>query len=106
MAFVLAPFRWFYHEFGLVSIHETGRNAYLIILARACRMLAYGTNALVLGTSHLMKPLPPNQMNSRPSISLTLPYHLVRSSTNSDENHLQPSSSPNSTSPTPASVSS
>ncbi|KAK5118063.1 hypothetical protein LTR62_004109 [Meristemomyces frigidus] len=42
------PFRWFYKEFGLVSIHETGRNAYLIILARACRMFAYGTTSLIL----------------------------------------------------------
>jgi len=43
------PFAWFYEEFGLVSIHETGRNAYLIILARSCRMFAYGTNSLILG---------------------------------------------------------
>ncbi|KAJ8129276.1 hypothetical protein O1611_g4356 [Lasiodiplodia mahajangana] len=40
---------WFYHEFGLASLHATGRNAYLIILARTCRMFAYGTNALILG---------------------------------------------------------
>ncbi|KAI3336973.1 MFS general substrate transporter [Xylariaceae sp. AK1471] len=40
--------RWFYHEFGLASIHATGRNAYLIILARTCRMFAYGTNSLIL----------------------------------------------------------
>ncbi|KAI3328480.1 major facilitator superfamily domain-containing protein [Ustulina deusta] len=40
--------RWFYHEFGLASVHATGRNAYLIILARTCRMFAYGTNSLVL----------------------------------------------------------
>ncbi|KAI1191208.1 major facilitator superfamily domain-containing protein [Nemania serpens] len=42
------PIRWFYHEFGLASLHATGRNAYLIILARTCRMFAYGTNALIL----------------------------------------------------------
>ncbi|KAI0888053.1 MFS general substrate transporter [Annulohypoxylon maeteangense] len=41
--------KWFYHEFGLAAIHETGLNAYLIILARTCRMFAYGTNALILG---------------------------------------------------------
>jgi hypothetical protein len=52
--------RWFYHVFGLASIHETGRNAYLIILARTCRMFAYGTNSLILGkkmtlwSSHVM----------------------------------------------------
>ncbi|KAL7622099.1 hypothetical protein AAE478_007601 [Parahypoxylon ruwenzoriense] len=45
---ILRPLRWFYHEFGIAAIHETGRNAYLIILARTCRMFAYGTNALIL----------------------------------------------------------
>lgn len=39
----------FYHDFGIASVHETGRNAYLIIVARACRMFAYGTNSLILG---------------------------------------------------------
>ncbi|KIV81891.1 hypothetical protein PV11_04041 [Exophiala sideris] len=48
MSVVLRPFKWFYHEFGIVSIHNTGRNAYLIILARTCRMFAYGTNSLIL----------------------------------------------------------
>ncbi|KAI2621929.1 MFS general substrate transporter [Hypomontagnella submonticulosa] len=45
---ITKSFKWFYHEFGIASIHETGRNAYLIILARTCRMFAYGTNALIL----------------------------------------------------------
>ncbi|KAK4930852.1 hypothetical protein LTR49_002617 [Elasticomyces elasticus] len=48
MSVLLRPFTWFYREFGLVSIQDTGRNAYLIILARACRMFAYGTNSLIL----------------------------------------------------------
>lgn len=48
MSAVLKPFKWFYHEFGISAIHETGRNAYLIIFARACRMFAYGTNSLIL----------------------------------------------------------
>ncbi|KAF2767132.1 MFS general substrate transporter [Teratosphaeria nubilosa] len=48
MSALLKPFRWFYHEFGIDSIQETGSNACLIITARACRMFAYGTNALVL----------------------------------------------------------
>ncbi|ETI29370.1 hypothetical protein G647_01823 [Cladophialophora carrionii CBS 160.54] len=48
MSMILRPFTWFYHEFGIVSIHETGRNAWLIILARSCRMFAYGTNSLIL----------------------------------------------------------
>ncbi|KAI0405694.1 major facilitator superfamily domain-containing protein [Xylaria palmicola] len=39
---------WFYHEFGLASLHAAGLNAYLIILARTCRMFAYGTNSLIL----------------------------------------------------------
>ena len=51
MSAVLKPIKWFYHEFGVSAIHETGRNAYLIIFARACRMFAYGTNSLILGTS-------------------------------------------------------
>ena len=49
MSTVLRPFKWFYREFGIVSIHETGRNAWLIILARSCRMFAFGTNNLILG---------------------------------------------------------
>ncbi|KIW88868.1 uncharacterized protein Z519_10352 [Cladophialophora bantiana CBS 173.52] len=48
MSVILRPLKWFYHEFGIVSIHETGRNAWLIILARSCRMFAYGTNSLIL----------------------------------------------------------
>ncbi|KAI1842172.1 hypothetical protein JX265_001467 [Neoarthrinium moseri] len=48
MSSIVAPIRWFYHEFGIAAIHETGRNAWLIILARACRMFAYGTNSLIL----------------------------------------------------------
>ncbi|KAF2962793.1 hypothetical protein GQX73_g10783 [Xylaria multiplex] len=48
MSMVTNSIRWFYHEFGLASVHETGRNAYLIILARTCRMFAYGTNSLIL----------------------------------------------------------
>ena len=41
--------KWFYHEFGLNAIHETGRNAYLIIFARSFRMIAHGANSLILG---------------------------------------------------------
>ncbi|KAI1333526.1 MFS general substrate transporter [Xylariaceae sp. FL0016] len=48
MQAALRAVQWFYHEFGIASIHNTGRNAYLIILARTCRMFAYGTNALIL----------------------------------------------------------
>ncbi|KAI1364151.1 major facilitator superfamily domain-containing protein [Xylaria arbuscula] len=48
MSAALNSVRWFYNEFGLASVHATGRNAYLIILARTCRMFAYGTNSLIL----------------------------------------------------------
>jgi hypothetical protein len=44
MSSLLGPLKWFYHEFGVASIHETGSNAWLIIFARSCRMFAYGTN--------------------------------------------------------------
>ncbi|KAI1078121.1 MFS general substrate transporter [Whalleya microplaca] len=48
MSAIAKPIKWFYHEFGIAAIHETGRNAYLIILVRTCRMFAYGANALIL----------------------------------------------------------
>ncbi|KAK8035431.1 MFS general substrate transporter [Apiospora rasikravindrae] len=48
MESILRPFRWFYHEFGIVSIHDSGRNAWIIILARACRMFAHGAISLIL----------------------------------------------------------
>ncbi|KAI1169993.1 major facilitator superfamily domain-containing protein [Nemania sp. FL0916] len=48
MSTAASALQWFYHEFGLASLHATGRNGYLIILARTCRMFAYGTNALFL----------------------------------------------------------
>ncbi|GIZ38149.1 hypothetical protein CKM354_000157200 [Cercospora kikuchii] len=48
MATIGRSVAWFWQEFGLSGLHETGRDAYLIILARSLRMLAYGTNALIL----------------------------------------------------------
>ncbi|KAI6863373.1 hypothetical protein D0864_06132 [Hortaea werneckii] len=48
MSALFKPFVWFYREFGVAAIHETGRNAYIIILTRTLRMLAYGTNSLIL----------------------------------------------------------
>jgi MFS family permease len=48
MAFPLKQLKWLVHEFGLGSLHSTGRDAYLIILSRCTRMLAYGTNSLIL----------------------------------------------------------
>ncbi|KAI0393102.1 major facilitator superfamily domain-containing protein [Xylariaceae sp. FL0594] len=41
-------FGWLYREFGLTAMHSAGRNAYLIILARTCRMFAYGTTSVIL----------------------------------------------------------
>ncbi|KAG0648681.1 hypothetical protein D0Z07_4606 [Hyphodiscus hymeniophilus] len=48
MAFPLKQLKWLYQEFGLASLHATGRDAYIIILSRCTRMLAYGTNSLIL----------------------------------------------------------
>lgn len=49
MSALLRPLQWFYHEFGVASVHHTGRNAYLIIMARTSRMVAFGCNSLILG---------------------------------------------------------
>lgn len=48
MASVLHGIKWLYQEVGLKSVQDTGRDAWLIIIARATRMLAYGTNSLIL----------------------------------------------------------
>lgn len=48
MAFLIAQIQWFYHEFGIKSLYDTGRDAWLIILTRCTRMFAYGTNSLIL----------------------------------------------------------
>ena len=48
MAKLLKPLRWLYREFGFASVWDTGRDAWIIIIARATRMFAYGTNSLVL----------------------------------------------------------
>lgn len=48
MALLLTPFKWLYKEFGLNSLQETGRDAWLIILSRSTRMLAYGAQSLLL----------------------------------------------------------
>jgi MFS family permease len=48
MAAIHKKLQWLVQEFGLTSLHATGRDAYLIILSRCTRMLAYGTNSLIL----------------------------------------------------------
>ncbi|UKZ75605.1 hypothetical protein TrVFT333_003293 [Trichoderma virens FT-333] len=40
--------RWLYHESGIRSVHVTGRDAWLIILARTCRMFAFGGTSLIM----------------------------------------------------------
>lgn len=45
---VVDRIKWLYRVFGLSSLWATGKDAWLIILARCCRMFAFGTNALVL----------------------------------------------------------
>ncbi|KAM0254427.1 hypothetical protein ACHAQJ_006831 [Trichoderma viride] len=39
---------WLYHESGLRSVHLTGRDAWFIILARTCRMFAFGGTSLIM----------------------------------------------------------
>lgn len=48
MAFLLKQMKWLYQEFGLQSLHVAGRDAYLIILARCSRLLAYSATSLIL----------------------------------------------------------
>ena len=45
---MVAFIKYLYHEFGISSVYSTGWDAVLIILARCCRMFAYGTNSLLL----------------------------------------------------------
>ena len=48
MTFLLKSVKWIYNEFGIASVHVTGRDAWLIILGRCCRMFAYGANSLII----------------------------------------------------------
>lgn len=45
---MVAFIKYLYHESGISSVYSTGWDAVLIILARCCRMFAYGTNSLLL----------------------------------------------------------
>lgn len=45
---VINSLRYVYRESGLASVLSTGADAWIIILARSCRMFAYGASALVL----------------------------------------------------------
>lgn len=48
MAFLIKQIKWLYNEFGAASLYNTGLDAWLIILARSCRMFAYGANSLII----------------------------------------------------------
>src|SRR3954453_13389983 len=44
----LTPLKWLYKEFGIASVYHTGKDAYLIIIARCFRMFSYGAISLIL----------------------------------------------------------
>ena len=48
MASFLQPIKWLYNEFGIASVYHTGRDAWYVIMARCCRMFAYGANSLII----------------------------------------------------------
>lgn len=48
MSFLVNHIKWFYHEFGIGSVYDTGRDAWLVILARSCRMFAFGATSLII----------------------------------------------------------
>ncbi|KAL6854717.1 hypothetical protein ACO1O0_005842 [Amphichorda felina] len=39
---------WLYHESGIASVYLTGRDAWLLILSRTCRMFAFGAVSLTI----------------------------------------------------------
>ncbi|KAM5349361.1 hypothetical protein ACJ41O_005866 [Fusarium nematophilum] len=39
---------WLYHESGIASLYVTGRDAWLVILSRTCRMFAFGAVSLTI----------------------------------------------------------
>jgi MFS family permease len=48
MDFITKKTKWLYREFGVSSLYDTGRDAWLIILSRSCRMFAYGATSLII----------------------------------------------------------
>ena len=48
MSSALKPLKWLYNEFGIASVYQTGCDAWFIILARSCRMFAFGANSLII----------------------------------------------------------
>jgi len=48
MAPLVKQINWLYNELGIASVWTTGKDAWLLILSRCCRMFAYGANSLIL----------------------------------------------------------
>lgn len=48
MSTICKPLKWLYNEFGVASVYATGRDACFIILARTCRMFAFGAASLIM----------------------------------------------------------
>lgn len=73
MSILLRYLEWF----GLRAIHETGRNAYLILAARCLRMTAHGAISLILGTrsDHTIRsnhsPTLAHNADNRPALFLS-----------------------------------
>ncbi|KAM5474484.1 hypothetical protein MauCBS54593_002059 [Microsporum audouinii] len=44
----IKPIQWLYREFGLDSVYQTGPDTWFVILARTCRMFAFGAISLIL----------------------------------------------------------
>lgn len=44
----LKPLEWFTKEFGVLSVYNTGLDAWLVILSRSSRMFAYGATSLII----------------------------------------------------------
>lgn len=42
------PIQWLYREFGLDSVYQTGPDTWFVMLARTCRMFAFGAMSLIL----------------------------------------------------------
>jgi MFS family permease len=42
------PAVWLYHHLGLQSLYECGKDAWIILFTRSCRMFAYGGASLIL----------------------------------------------------------
>jgi MFS family permease len=42
------PAAWLYRESGIGNVYDTGRDAWLVILSRTCRMFAFGAVALTI----------------------------------------------------------